>query len=134
MSKTSHIAKFGAIESFRYVREAFDFSRVQTPHMAKSPPPRWFLKQWRKYRGYTQERMAEMIGMAPGYYSDIESGKRRYNQDHLEAFAVALRCDVPDLFVRDPTGPEAIWSIWEQLDAPARKQVTEIAQTFKKSA
>lgn len=132
MPETSHIAKLFATASFRYVREALTFHRVQTPLMAKTTPPRWFLKQWRKFRGYTQERMAEMIGMAPGYYSDIESGKRRYNQDHLEAFADALRCDVPDLFVRDPTGPEAIWSIWEQLDAPARLQVVEIAKTFKK--
>lgn len=121
------------METFRYLREAQKSLAGQTPHMANTAPTRWFLKEWRKYRGYTQEKLAEKVGMATGYYSDIEGGKRRYNQDHLEAFAEALNCDISDIFVRDPTKPEAIWTIWQQLDQPAREQVVAIAETFKKA-
>jgi transcriptional regulator with XRE-family HTH domain len=91
-----------------------------------------FIKEWRKFRGLTQIQLAERIGMNQGNLSKIESGTRQYDQEFLELAADALRCEVPDLLVRDPTGPEAIWSIWEQLDAPARLQVVEIAKTFKK--
>lgn len=39
-----------------------------------------------------------------------------------------------NLLTRNPKAPDAIWSIWEQLDPSARQQVVEIAKTFKKSA
>lgn len=94
---------------------------------------RWFLKQWRKHRGYTQERLAEMVGMSVGYLSDLEKGKRRFNQDHLEALSDALRCEPADLLIRDPSDPDGIWSVWDQLNTPQRNQVVEIAKTLKRT-
>lgn len=101
--------------------------------MANPTSHRWFLKQWRKHRGYTQERLAEMTSMAPSYYSDIEKGNRRYNQDHLEAFAEALSCDIADLLTRDPTDPQGLWSIYDSLQPIERIQLVEIAKTIKRT-
>lgn len=92
-----------------------------------------YLRQWRKHRGYTLERLAEMLDMSVGYLSDLEKGKRRYNQDHLEALATALQCSPADLLVRDPTDPDGIWSVWEQLKPVERSQVVEIAKTIKRT-
>lgn len=92
-----------------------------------------FIKEWRKYRGLTQIQLAERIEVNQGNLSKIENGTRKYDQEFLERAADALRCEVADLLVRDPTGPDAIWSIWEQLDTSARKQVVEIAKTFRKA-
>lgn len=94
---------------------------------------KWFLKQWRKHRGYTQERLAEMTNMSIGYLSDLEKGKRRYNQDHLEALATALQCEPFDLIMRDPSDPDGIWSVWDQLRPVERSQVVEIAKTLKRT-
>lgn len=114
----------------KYVRRAIGQRSGLADNM--SMRQKHFIKEWRKFRGLTQIQLAERIGMNQGNLSKIESGTRQYDQEFLELAADALRCEVPDLLVRDPTGPEAIWSIWEQLDAPARLQVVEIAKTFKK--
>jgi transcriptional regulator with XRE-family HTH domain len=102
--------------------------------MAKLPTSRHFIREWRKHRGLTLEQLAERIGMTHQNLGKIERGKVPYNQVLLELLADVLRCEPVDLIIRDPSAPEAIWSIWEQLEPQARRQVSEIAQTFKKSA
>jgi transcriptional regulator with XRE-family HTH domain len=98
----------------------------------KSARPLWHLKQWRKHRHYTQERLAEMVGMAAGYLSDLEKGKRRFNQDHLELFAEALNCSPGDLINVDPTKEDAFWSVWERVPATERKHALTVLETFTK--
>lgn len=100
--------------------------------MAKTPSNRWFLKAWRKHRGYNQERMAEMSELSLGYYNEVETGKRRYNQDLLERFADVLQCDPADLITRDPADPEAIWDLYDKMTSTQRAQVVEIAKTLLK--
>ena len=79
---------------------------------------RWFLREWRKDRGYSQERLAEMVSSSKGYIADLEAGKRRYNQDLLEGLAIALRCTPADLINRPPDAPAGI-----QVDGLAPEQV-----------
>jgi transcriptional regulator with XRE-family HTH domain len=92
-----------------------------------------FIKQWRKHRGLTQDQLAERIGIDRAYLSKIESGKRRYDQPFLEAAAVVLQCEPADLLMRDPSDPDGIWSIWDQLRPVERSQVVEIAKTLKRT-
>lgn len=94
---------------------------------------RHYIKAWRKHRGLNQEQLAERIGVTQSFVSKIESGKQSPDLAFLEAASEALRCDIPDLIMRDPTAPGAIWSIWEQLDQSSRDQVVKIATTFKKA-
>lgn len=89
-----------------------------------------YIKQWRKYRGLTQERLASRLDMNQGHLSQIENYKRGYNQGLLEAIADALSCVPADLIMRDPTKSEALWSIWEQVPDNQRTQVMEIIETF----
>ena len=100
--------------------------------MAKSTSPRWFLKAWRKHRGYNQERMAEMCEMSIGYYNEVESGKRRYNQDLLEKFAGVLKCDPADLITRDPADPDEIWALYDRMTDQQRAQATEVVRALMK--
>ena len=96
-------------------------------------PPRHFIRAWRKYRGLTQAQLAERIGIDRSYLSNIETGRRRYDQPFLEAAAEALRCDPPDLIMRDPTEPEGMWSIWDQLGPIERRQLVDIAKALKRT-
>lgn len=98
--------------------------------MARQPH---YIKEWRKFRGMTQEQLAERIGITKSYVTKIEKGSRRYDQPFLEAAAEVLRCDPADLIMRDPTDPEGIWSIWDMLAPVERRQVVEIAKTLKKT-
>lgn len=61
--------------------------------------------------------------MSKGNLSNIETGKTGYNQETLEAIAAALQCDPADLLMRNPTDPEAIWSLWETARPAQRKQI-----------
>jgi transcriptional regulator with XRE-family HTH domain len=99
--------------------------------MAKAQ--RHYIREWRKHRELTQEQLAERIGITKSYLSKIESGKKRYDQPFLEAAAEVLRCEPADLIVRDPSDPDGIWSIWDQLKPVERAQVVEIAKTLKRT-
>ncbi len=74
-----------------------------------------YLREWRKHRNATQERLAEYLHMSKGHLSKIENGERQYTQDFLEAAAEYLQCDPQDILMRDPTDPEGIWSIWDRV-------------------
>jgi len=67
--------------------------------MAKRVVPRFkkpavrrriFLKQWREFRGLTQEQLADRVGWSVGNVSQLERGLQGYSQEGLEAFAEAL--------------------------------------------
>lgn len=100
--------------------------------MVKPSSPRWYLRQWRKHRGYTQERLAEMIGTSKGYLSDLERGVRRWNQDILEQLAEALRCSPADLIRIDPSqADETIWTIYDTLTPVQRTQAVAVLKAIR---
>lgn len=96
------------------------------------PEPRYhhFIKAWRKYRNLTQERLAERINMAASSISQLETGKQDYTQATLEALADALTCSPGDLLMRNPLDTEAIWSIWEKLKPPQKRQAIELLRVL----
>lgn len=94
---------------------------------------RHYIKEWRKHRGLNQEQLAERIGISRPQLSKIEHGKRKYDQAFLEAASRELRCEPADLLIRDPSDPDGIWSVWDQLRPVERQQVVEIARTIKRT-
>jgi len=93
--------------------------------------PKHRIREWRKYRGLTQEQLAERIGIARSYLTKIERGSRRYDQPFLEAAAEALRCEPSQLIDVDPTASDGIWSIWEQLTVPERVQAEAVIRAIR---
>lgn len=91
---------------------------------------RFYLREWRTHRGLTQERLAERVGITKQHVSDLERARRQYNQGLLEAFAEALACEPADLLMRDPTAPQAIWSIWDQIPPTERDQALKVLNSF----
>jgi len=59
------------------------------------------LSVWRKYRGLTQQTLAEAAGMGKSYISQIESGAKRGSVKSLQRLAEVLRVDVDDLIADD---------------------------------
>lgn len=93
-----------------------------------------FIRQWRKHRGLTQERLADRIEMSNGNLSMIERGETGYTQATLEAIADALQCDPADLLMRNPADPEGIWSLWERAKPGERKQIVEVVKAMLRTA
>lgn len=100
----------------------------------KPPKARHFIREWRKYRGYTLEQLADRVGVTHGALSQLERGLTNYTQPMLEALAGALSCEPADLIMRDPTSD--IWSIYDTLKALPkndREKVVAIIDVLKKT-
>lgn len=119
-------------------------------YMARRPPnrvkPRFkpqlrrtFIRQWRKHRGLTLEALAARVGERLGVgfthasLSRIERQRQPYSQQVLEALAEELNTDVASLLMRDPSDPEAIWSIWDNAKAGERRMIVDLARTVVKT-
>jgi ribosome-binding protein aMBF1 (putative translation factor) len=90
---------------------------------------RIFVREWRKYRGLTQEALAERVGWGVSNISQLEQGRQGYSQEGLEALADALRCEPGQLLDVDPTrGDEGIWSIWETAKPGERQMIVNLAK------
>jgi len=57
------------------------------------------LHVWRRYRGLTQQALADAAGMGKSYISQIESGAKTGSVKCLTALAAALRVSVDDLIL-----------------------------------
>lgn len=86
---------------------------------------RHFIREWRDYRGLTQEQVADRIGIAPTTFGRIENNKVPYNQDFLEEAAYALRCEPWDLLHVDPTKEGDVVDLMRHLDDRQRSEATE---------
>lgn len=102
--------------------------RVQVLPPLKRRPA--FIKQWRKFRKVTQAALAEAVGMSEGNLSNIENGKQPYIQDHLEAIARILHCEVADLILRNPQEPEGIQAMWSRAKPEQRQQIAKLIRAL----
>ncbi len=111
---------------------------LKIPHMATVKPrlkgakPRYYFREWRKFRGYTQEQLAEMVGLSAPGISQLETGKQGFTDSTLEVLAEALACRPGDLLMRNPLDDESVWSIWDHIDEADRPQVLRVLQTYAK--
>jgi len=89
-----------------------------------------FIRQWRNHRGYSLDKLADMVPMDKSNLSKVERGILPYNQEMLERLADALMTDPASLLMRDPTSAGAIWSIWERASPGERQQIEAVAQAL----
>lgn len=91
-----------------------------------------YIRQWRQKRDLTLDQVKERmwhlheIAITKTSLSRIELGKQPYSQPILEALADVLETDPASLLMRDPTGPDAIWSIWDRISPPKRNDALRI--------
>lgn len=96
----------------------------------KPQPLPLHLRAWRKHRGYSQAQLAERIGTTIATISRIETQKQNWDQEFLQIAADVLSCSPADLMVRDPTGPDPMWSVYDRLKPPERAQVVRIVRAL----
>jgi transcriptional regulator with XRE-family HTH domain len=100
---------------------------------------RTFLREWRKHRGLTLEKVAEQVGQRLGRkfthasLSRIERGLQPYSQGILEALADIYDTSVVALLIQSPNDSEGIWPIWEQASPSERKAIVEVSRALVKS-
>ena len=60
-------------------------------------PLRFYLAEWRKARGLTQQQLADRLGRAKSTISQLENGKMDMTGHYMAALAEALNIDPVDL-------------------------------------
>lgn len=98
---------------------------------------RHYIREWRKFRGLTQEQLAGRIGMAASTISQLENDKQDYSQATLEALASALSCEPGDLLMRNPAVSDSLWSIEDQLqkaDPAKRAEIISVVEVMLRRA
>ena len=112
--------------------------------------PGHYLRQWRRVSGLTLEQAADRIERASEVRADagpstrpismthatlsrIERGRLPYNQALLEILAQVYRTDRASLIIRDPSDPEGLWTIWEQLRPAERVQAVEVLKALHRT-
>ena len=73
------------------------------------------------------------MSMTHATLSRIERGKLPYSQVLLEILARVYRTDRASLIMRDPSDPEGLWSIWEQLRPRERAQAVEVMKALHRT-
>lgn len=112
--------------------------RKARPHPKPARRPT-FIRAWRKHRGLTLGQLADRlkveleVDISEGQLSRIERGETPYSQDILEAVAQVLRCEPADLIMRDPTQPDAIWSLIDTLQPVERAQALAVIEALTRT-
>lgn len=78
---------------------------MPTLKVPASVKPRHYLREWREYRGLTQEELARLLRTTKGVVSRWESGERKMAYDVQFLVARKLRIFVGALF-QPPPPPE----------------------------
>ena len=115
-----------------------DLSWAMAPTRKKKRQRRkTFFKEWREYRGLTQEQAAERLEVGQTSISRLERGLIPYSQDFLEKAAFAYMCEPQDLLMRDPTKEDSAWSLMDSLRAASpeeHEQIRRIVDALIKKA
>lgn len=93
---------------------------------------RTYIREWRKFRNLTLERMAERIGVTAGALSQLERGDVAYTQPMLEALAEALGCEPSDLITRDPHTNLELQLVWDAISKQDRHRAMLVLEAFTK--
>ena len=96
--------------------------------------PNHFIREWREFRGLSQERLAERVDLSVSSISQLENGKQGYRQATLEALANAMQCRPGDLLMRNPLTEDAPWSIWDTLKPAQKRQAIALIEALQKTA
>lgn len=76
---------------------------------------RHYVKEWRLYRGLTQEQLAARVERTRALITQIETGKTDLTEGMIYALAHALDCGAGDLFRFNPSKEGTVVDIADEL-------------------
>ncbi len=91
---------------------------------------RHFFKEWREYRGLTQDQAIGRLGWSQSKISRIEAAQTPYNQDDLEAAAEAYRCNTVDLLTVNPFKDGEVVDLMRLLTEKNRDQAIRVLKAL----
>lgn len=90
------------------------------------------LAEWRTFRGWTVEELAERSGLSTGTISGIERGDVGFSEESILALARAIGCTVGELFDVDPNETAGFWQTWSKMTQDERQWASRMIETMPK--
>lgn len=103
---------------------------AKTLSMTTFDPPKHYIREWRKFRGLTQERLAERTPFTTGAISQVETGRTQYTQPMLEALASALSCEPGELLSVDPSKEGEVVDLMRMINDKNRDQAIRVLRAL----
>lgn len=101
----------------------------------KKERPAHYLKEWRDYRGLTQEQLADKAKTAANVISHLETGDRRLSDKWLMRLAPHLNTTPGSILDYDPNEIDTtLQEIWANISQADRPQAARVFETFRKKA
>lgn len=91
-----------------------------------------FVREWRKFRGLSQETLAERAELSTPSISQLENGNQGFTDKSLAALAAALDCTPAALLSYDPRRSDSLWPLFEaadKLEGQPRRWVIGVIKT-----
>lgn len=122
-------------------------------HNMRMAHPKHFLRAWRKHHGLSIEALIDRIkanvedrvlaegeegdikrlGISQPNISRVERGEIPYSQTLLELIAEVYGVDAASLIIRDPSDPDGLWSIYDQIEPTQRKVALRVLEGFRRT-
>lgn len=96
----------------------------------KAPRVRHFIREWRKKKGFTQERLATAMEVSSGLISQLETGETGYSQGTLENIAHVLNLPAGDLISRDPQMDEMLVELMRLIEEKGADTVLNVIKAL----
>lgn len=99
-----------------------------------SDGPKNHLRAWRKFRGLSQEQLAERVGSSKAVIGHLETGRSGLSHKWLLKLAPALGTTPGFLLDHDPNDMDAAFlDAAMQVPSESRGQALQILQTFRRT-
>ena len=89
-------------------------------------PVQTYFAEWREWKGWTQQELADRLETTAATVSRVESGDRDWGKGYLEAFAHVIGCPNPsDPITRPPNSPITLDDRLRSAPPEKRQQIIE---------
>jgi len=93
-----------------------------------------YLREWRKYRGMTQQALADALETSKSVISDLERGELQLSPKWLRRLSPVLKVQPGYILDHDPNElPTDIVDIWGKIDERDREQAARVLRSFVKT-
>jgi transcriptional regulator with XRE-family HTH domain len=94
-----------------------------------------YLREWRKFRGMTQQELADALDTSKSVISDMERGELQLSPKWLRRIAPILKTQPGYILDHDPAELDNdIIDIWSHIDAKDRARAANVLRQFMKTA
>lgn len=97
-------------------------------------PVKSYFAEWRRWKGWTQQELADRLETTVATVSRIENGERDWGKGYLEAFAFVVGCPNPtDPITRPPGLPASLDDMLKDAPPDLRRQAIAVVETLIKT-